>query len=301
MAMMKRFVTVASILAASAVTAAQGLKPSPRPEGRVAVERDLTVRVAIVVDVPARRVEHSYAFANRKATPVDFEVRAGTAKAAKPRVSVEPGATEEIREVEEIAEKPLGRTGRKVRVDPRLRLARTGADSALLVANYDFDIELRLPPGARILKSLTPFRAETPTRLRWKQSGLTVMPPIDILYTLAEESVTLSKQVTENGRDVTFKVVVTNTGGLPISRLDLRAQFPNGVYEVNDSDSSGTFRLLDGQTYRWSAQVTGLAAGRSHDLTLELTKRDAVTAAWDFEILAYNASGDLVATAPAAR
>lgn len=275
----------------------------PAPERLIATERDLTARVKIAIDVPSRRAEHSYRFESAKDDPLELEVAVGAARAKAVRLGLRTRVAKEFREIEELPERMFGRTGGHLRLQPRVRLrANEGsARGALLIANYEFDFEVRLPPGARVLASRIPFRTEDPTRLRWTGAGLTVMPPIDVLYTLAEESVSLSKRTSENGRDVVVTVAVRNDGSRRVARVDLRAQFPRGAYEIDETESAGRFQIVDDQIVRWAAEVGPLDAGQTSELKMVLAKPSAAATAFDFEVFAYNAAGDLLATASSAR
>jgi len=262
---------------------------------QVTSERELVADAHVVIDVGARSASQEYRFSNASSADLALELAQQKGQPAS-QLMVGKNGSGTHRGSLSVEEQQMSAATRRILVTPRVRASRGGAAPGILIAHWNFDFEVRLPEGARLVRSTIPFTAATPRSLQWKGSGITVMPPIEVLYTTAVERVALRKQVippTSPGLPTLVKIEIQNQGTAKIRRLDLRAQFPRGAFEPVEA-SLGTFQTIDQQIVRWEATVPDLEPAETRVIELQLF-RPGNQRPVNFVVRAYNEARDLVA------
>ncbi|MFQ5852674.1 MAG: hypothetical protein ACE5JU_19110 [Candidatus Binatia bacterium] len=267
----------------------------------IVVERDLSVILNTAIDLRSRKATYKYRFNNLKDRAVSLKFRRPKTIKKPFTLDIPTKGAKDLEYQEDITVTAISDKTRMTQIHPYLYLIGDKQEERILVSKYSLDVELQLPDGARLLKSIIPFKQEGPVILRWRGEGITAVPPIELWYTLAEEEVSISKEFVEDGDEITITIAVTNESQGTVNGLRLRTQFPKGIYRIFEDESDGEFRLLDNNTYRWLAGINVIDRGKSQSFTIVLKKVFSGGPVIDLEILAYNKDGDLIAIAPAER
>jgi hypothetical protein len=265
----------------------------------IVVQKDLSVKLNADINLSDKKASYKYKFQNQIDQPISLKL--GYPKKIKaPFMLRIPGRqAKDLDYTENIKVAVLSKKTRMARVHPFLYAVQAKQKERLMFSEFSLDFTVHLPEGAKLLKSIIPFKKEDSNRLRWAGKGKTVVPPIDIWYTLAEENVSVSKELTEDQNTVMLSINVKNESTQRANNLQLRAQFPKGIYKIIEHESDGTFRLLDNNMYRWYAKIESIGGGETETLELVLKKVYSGGPLVDLEILVYNMDGDLIEIAPA--
>jgi len=165
-----------------------------------------------------------------------------------------------------------------------------------LLARYNTDVKIRLPAGARLVKSNVGLKKLNASEYRWKVEAAPMLPPVHLWYTTATEDISASMDLVK-GETVIVNINVKNNARTAARNLRLLTRFPVGKYEPVLEESDGEFTIEQGVMYIWKANITSLAGGASSQLRLKLKNLGNDAFPKIQEVAIHNKNGDLVAVA----
>lgn len=157
-----------------------------------------------------------------------------------------------------------------------------------------FSLNLRLPEGARIVRSSIPKEIVLGEPLMDRR--LRALPAVKVVYSTAAEQIDVSYEVAsgEYG-EMDLVVRVRNAGIRRVKGLTVSTRIDLDLYTPDPALTDGDILEMDQVKSQWMARLADLKPGTEKTITLHLISRAGPV--WGADILVHNLRGDLVAVA----
>lgn len=259
------------------------------------INKELDIRVKGEIDLQTQQVKLDYEMQNRKEIPEAFTFRNPIQLQDSLPLRIAKNGKQPFRFSERIDTRQISENTKYAHISPYLMIRKEHEPYKILFGNYDINLKVKLPEGARIIRSTVPLEMVTPTTASWEMGKLDILPPIDIWYTLSEEKVELKKETGEEGEFFIIRITVSNIGDSPARDLKLSCRIPNTFAIPVPERSDGTFELSQGVMHLWSFSLPMLNPNSLKQATIVL-RADPPSALFNVpKIMVHNKEGELLA------
>lgn len=259
------------------------------------INKEFDVSLKGEIDLQAQQAGLDYQMQNRKETPETFTFRNPVRIQDSMQIRISSNDKKPFRFREQIDIRKVSENTKYFHMSPYLMIRKENEPYKILFGNYDIDLKVKFPEGARIIRSTIPLEMVNSNTAAWQMEKLDVLPPIDIWYSLSEEKVELKKEAEERNGAIIIHITVSNVGDSSARGLKLSCKVPNTFAVPIPEQSEGSFELSQGVMHIWRYNLPALGPQSSRQVALAFQATSSGAPFQVPKIVVHNAAGDLLA------